>query len=89
MQHFIIYFRHCGKKHNAKVQKINISPVRFVVYDIHPSIARLPQRVVFVSNPEQDQLIYESQQNNQNKVLLQMGETIFRICDLQKINVHA
>ena len=89
MQHFLISFTYRRKEHSAKVQKINSAPIRFVVYDVYPSIARLPHRLAFASHSENDQLVFESSINDQHKVIRQIGEMIFRICDLQRINVHA
>ncbi len=89
MQHFLISFTYRRKKHCAKVQKIRSSPIRFIVYDVYPSIAPLPQRLSFVSHSEYDQLVYESLPDHQHKIIRQIGEMIFRICDLQRINIHA
>ncbi len=88
MQHFIISFQYLGKWHSAKVQKINISPMRFVVYDVYPLISKLPGRLVFVSNEKDDQLIYKSFKTDQDKVIRQIGEMVFRTCDSQRIGVH-
>ena len=74
MQHFIIAFDYNSKRYYAKVQKIATQPVQFIVYNLAPFLSKLPQRLVFISNPKEDQLIFQSFDVGEDKMIRIIGE---------------
>jgi hypothetical protein len=88
MRHFTINFTYLGNNYQAAVQKLNSQPVQFTVYNVYPSIVKLPQRLVYLSSPDSDQLIYQSFDNRQGEVIKIIGEAIFNICNLRNIPIH-
>lgn len=85
---FKISFRFSDKTYSGLVQKIDQQPVQFVVFGITPSIGNIPDKLVYVSNAKDDQLVYQSFNVNQGKLLRSIGESIFIACHQQKIAVH-
>lgn len=86
---FKISFRFLDKNFTAMVQKINQQPVQFIVFDISPGIKDIPDKLVFLSNPVKDQLVYQSFDARQSGLIKIIGEKIFLGCQQQRINVHA
>jgi hypothetical protein len=89
MRHFSITFIYRDNHYQAFVQKISSTPVEFTVYDIYPSIAHLPDRLVFLSSADSDQLVYKSFDSRQSTVIKIIAEAIFITCNLRKIPIHA
>lgn len=86
---FKISFSYLNKTYTATVQKNIQAPVEFVVFDIAPAILYLPNKMVFQSKRETDQLIYQSFSDKSAALLTTIGESIFTACYQQKIKVHS
>ncbi len=86
---FKIYFEVLNKKYSATVQKILYEPVQFIVFEISPCIYDLPERLVFVSHPVTDQLVYQSFDVRSSLFIRTIGESIFTTCYQQKIGIHS
>ena len=86
---FRISFQFLGKTYTGKVQKIDQQTVQFIVFEITPQIKQIPDKLVFISNAEADQLIYKSFDVSQAKLIRTIAESIFLTCHQQKIEVHA
>ncbi len=84
---FKISFYFEDKAYTGTVQKINHQPVQFIVFGIQPWIG-IPTRLVFISNPDSDQLIYQSFDNANSKAIRIIGESIFLTAHQQHINIH-
>lgn len=86
---FKISFRYLDKTYSAKVQKILHQPVQFVVFDFAPHISYLPDKLVYQSHAQNDQLVYQSFDIKNKEILLTIGQAIFITCYQQKINIHS
>ena len=87
---FRISFYARDKQYTGIVQKIgNATPVQFVVYDVKPHLFALPEKMIFESVPDRDQLAYCSFHVSEPDVLRRIGEAIFVTCNLQHISVHS
>ena len=85
---FKVSFQFLNKTYTGTVQKTNHQPVQFVVSGICPLVRNIPEKLVFISNPANDQLVYQSFIAGEHNLLRTIGESIFLTCHQQKINVH-
>ena len=53
-----------------------------------PFNRKLPTRFSFFSNPDDDQLICHSYNDNNRIILINIGEAIFKACQMKKMPVH-
>ena len=74
---FKISFQFLNKNYTGTVQKINHQPVQFVVFGITPWVGNIPEKLVYISHPQEDQLTYRSFDVRQIKLLSLIGETNF------------
>ncbi len=88
MKAFSITFMAGRTLHRAKVIKYNSNPVRYEVTRIIPFNRKLPMRFSFFSNPDDDQLICHSYNDNNRTILITIGETIFKACQMKRMPVH-
>ncbi len=86
---FKIAFQYLKQPYTATVQKIQFEPIEFIVFDLAPHIVLIPDRLIFESNPANDQLIYKSFNPASMEVLTIIGQSIFTTCYEQKIAVHS
>jgi len=85
---FKMTFVYLDKTYTASVEKITLATNRFIVSNVNPEIPYLPNKLVFVSNPSIDQLIYQSFDIKYRDVLTIIGQSIFIACYEQRIKVH-
>lgn len=85
---FKISFIYLDKNYTAKVTKVTSTPVRYIVSDMIPYLSNIPLQLPFESSKEDDTLIYCFYTSRQEQVLTLIGESIFKTCQAQHINVH-
>jgi hypothetical protein len=88
MKAFSITFMVGRTLHQARVVKYNSVPVRYEVSRVMPYNRRLPIRFSLFSNPDDDQLICHSYNDNNRTILINIGEAIFKACQMRKLPVH-
>ena len=88
MKAFSITFMSGRTIHRARVVKYNSVPVKYEVSQVMPYNRRLPTRFSFFSNPDDDQLICHSYNDNNQAILINIGEAIFKACQMKKMPVH-
>ena len=88
MKVFSITFTAGRTLHRAKVVKHNTVPVRYDVSHVMPFNRKLPIRFSYFSNPDDDQLICHSYSEHNRAMLVAIGEAIFKVCQLRKMEVH-
>ncbi len=85
---FKISFQFLNKTYTGTVQKIPHQPIQFVVFGIQPWVGNIPEKLVYISNPLKDQLVYQSFDITNSALFSLIGESIFIACDQQRISVH-
>jgi hypothetical protein len=88
MKAFSITFMAGHTLHRARVVKHNSVPVKYEVSQVVPYNRKLPTRFTFFSNPDDDQLICPLYNDNNRPILINIGEAIFKTCQLKKMSVH-
>ena len=88
MNAFSITFRNGTKLYEADVVKYYSDPIRYEVFNVIPYNRNLPTRFTFISNAILDQLISQSFNEHNRELLTNIGEAIFKTCQLLKIPVH-
>ncbi len=88
MKAFSITFRAGRTIHRARVVKYDSDPVQYEVSQVVPYNRKLPIRFSFFSNPDDDQLICHSYNDNTRAILVNIGEAIFKTCQVKKMPVH-
>ena len=88
MKAFSITFMAGRTLHRARVVKHNSVPVRYEVSRVMPYNRKLPIRFCFFSNPDDDQLICHLYNDNNRAILINIGEAIFKVCQMKKLPVH-
>jgi len=88
MNAFSITFKAGAKLYEADVVKYLSDPIRYEVFNVIPYNRSLPTRFTFISNAVLDQLISQSFNDSNNELLRNIGEAIFKACQLLKIPVH-
>jgi len=88
MRSFSITFMAERKLHRARVVKYDSSPVKYEVSEVIPYNRKLPTTFSFFSNPDDDQLICHSYNGNNQAILINIGEAIFKACQMKKLSIH-
>jgi len=88
MKAFSITFMAGRTLHSARVVKFDSVPVNYEVSQVIPYNRKLPTRLSFFSNPDGDQLICHSYNDNNRATLITIGEAIFKACQMKKMPVH-
>ena len=88
MKAFSITFRAGRTIHRAKVVKHNSVPVRYEVSAVTPYNRKLPIKLSFFSNRDEDQLICHSYNDTNQAILINIGEAIFKVCQMKHMEMH-